>query len=557
MLQVLKLKNLAIVRSAEIEFSPGYNVITGETGAGKSILIDGLMLVLGERAERGVIRTGAEECVIEAVFDFSKASEEVRKFLEDRGISADDPVAVRRLLSARVTSKQTINGSLVNLSVLRELGRLVVDFHGPYEHQSLLDPGVQLLLLDRYGNLDSLRKRFSSLVQQYQDLKSRKRDLVQDERIYLQQLDYLRHQVEEIEKANVRPKEDEEIERAYNQARYAARISELGWEVTRLLGSEEGGVLATLSRVGRILREIKGLDQSATGLVEDHGILMEQLSEFIRQLERYLEGVQFDPARFAALEERYNLLNLLKKKYGPTLENVLESLEGARKRLWELESREERLKELEQKLAELRCEIQRVGLELAKARKSIIPKLVEEVTNELQHLGFKHCKFDVRFESKSVVENDEGFSSTGFDIIEFMFSANPGEEPRSLRHVASSGELARVMLSLKTVLAACDQVPILVFDEVDANIGGETGLEVGRRLRELSRRHQVICITHLPQVAAFAERHFVVSKMIHGNQTEAVIELADDAKRVSELARMLGGQTETARKHARALLRLQ
>lgn len=559
MLSVLKITNLAVVSRAELEFCPGYNVISGETGAGKSILIEGLMLVLGERADRALVRAGTDSCTVEAVFRVPSNARAVTRFLAERGIELDagTDLCLRRVITATGASRQTINGSPVTVSVLAELGALLVDFHGPYEHQSLLKPAHQLALLDAYGELDELVNKFAELVRHRAGLLGQKRDLVVDERTYIQQLDYLRHQVREIEAARLTPGEDTQVEEAYSRTLHGARLAELAHALVRLLAEDETSVQTQLGQAGRLLREITSLDPGARTLTDLHAGLTEQLAELIRTARNYAESVEYDPAKLTELEQRLNLINTLKRKYGPGLDDVLAALASAKTRLAELESCQERLQALDRQLAAVESDLRKLGAELSAKRRAIAPEIVHKVTAELRQLGFKHCSFDIALEGTMPEALPEAVSESGFDKVEFAFSANPGEPARPLRAIASSGELARVMLALKTVLAAADQTPVLVFDEVDANIGGETGLAVGRKLSSVSRQHQVICITHLPQVAAFADRHFVVSKQVRAGHTEITVTVPDEAGRIEELARMLGGRSETATKHARTLLKMR
>lgn len=559
MLSVLKISNLAVISRVELEFCPGYNVISGETGAGKSILIEGLMLVLGERADRALVRTGAESCTVEAGFRLPGNARAITKFLAERGIELDSgtDLYLRRVVTAAGASRQTINGSPVSVSVLAELGTLLVDFHGPYEHQSLLKPAQQLALLDAYGELDELVTKFAELARHRAELLKQKRELAVDERTYLQQLDFLRHQVREIEAARLSPGEDTQVEEAYSRTLHGARLAELAHALVRLLADDETSIQTQLGQAGRLLREMANLDPGTRTLAQLHTAITDQLADLIRAARNYAESVEYDPAKLTELEQRLNLINTLKRKYGPGLDDVLAALASARTRLAELEGRQDRIQALERQLAALDSDLRRLGAELSAKRRAIAPDIAQKVLTELHQLGFKHCSFDITLQGNIPDTLPDAIAESGFDKVEFAFSANPGEPARPLRAIASSGELARVMLALKTVLAAADQTPVLVFDEVDANIGGETGLAVGRKLSSIARKHQVICITHLPQVAAFADRHFVVSKQVRAGHTEITVTVPDEAGRIEELARMLGGRSETATKHAKALLKLR
>lgn len=558
MLSTLRIKNLALAADLTIDFQPGLNVITGETGAGKSVLIGALNLVLGERADRNSIRGGADRCVVEAVFDVSSLESRLQPFFEDNGIEPCEgsQLVLKRSFSAAGANRQFVNGSPATVSALGKLGQWLVDIHGPHDHQSLLNPGKQLEILDAFGGLTAQRRHFTGLLARHAALRKQRADLVIDEQTCAHQLDLLRFQTHEIEAAQLRQGEDMEIEREHSRASNAARLLELSQTALKLLAEEETSLLERAGALGRLLKELSKIDAASTPISDLHSRSVETLSELQLELSRYSEKVEIEPARLATLEERLNLLQSLKRKYGPTLSQIVAFGEQARRKLAALEQRDSELERIDADLATIGGEMLRAGNQLTIQRRKLIPQLNKAVQRELSALGFKQSHFEVDLitVSDSAFASSQ-FSADGLDSAEFQFAPNPGEPRRPLRAIASSGELARVMLALKTVLAQVDEIPVLVFDEVDANIGGETAHAVGEKMSQIGRKRQVLCITHLAQVAAHGAAHYVVTKHLKSGRTYSDIALLGHGERVPELARMLGGQTEAATKHAQALLK--
>ena len=599
MLTTLRIKNLALVPDLTLELQPGCNVITGETGAGKSIIIGALNLVLGERADRSLIRTGSDSCSVDAVFDVTElqvnqrgtpasgtarrgsdskhavpeagAPSQLGKFLEENGLEPCEAnqLVLKRTFTAGGTNRQFVNGSATTLNVLAAIGEWLVDMHGPHDHQSLLHPARQLAILDAFGSLEKEREAFGELVQRRAALESEKSALVVDEKTYAQQLDLLRFQVNEISSARLQPGEDEGVEEKFQRASNAAKLLQLSRTALDALDGNDPSLLTQAGAVGRTLQELRRVDAGADALVELHGQAASALRELQSELSRYAEKVDVDPAQLQQLEERLDLLHSLKRKYGATLAEVIAFGDDAKRRLESLEQRDGELARLNGELQKIDAELLRAGKDLSAKRRKVIPQLAKAVGKQLDDLGFKQSKFDVAIradsvgdevtslkskESQSLLTSAPTLRQTGFDEIEFQFAPNPGEPAKPLRAIASSGEMARVMLALKTVLAVEDEIPVLIFDEVDANIGGETANAVGEKMKQIAARRQVLCITHLPQVAAPADAHYVVTKQIKDGRTISGIELLGKKERVTELARMLGGQSDAARKHAEALL---
>lgn len=547
MLELLRIRNLAVLEDVSWEPGTGMNAVTGETGAGKSILIDALLLLLGERADKGAIRAGADQASVEAVFTFGPDRESL---LGELGLepSGEGKLFLKRTVSAS-GSRQWVNGSPATLQSLRRLGEELIDFHGPHDHQSLLKLEAQRAALDAFARAEGASQAYRAA---YQAWRQAERELVElregGAEDWTARLDLLNFQIGEIEAAQLRPEEEEEVEQAYHAAAGARRILELGASARLLLDEGGADVLTQLSQVQRALNEWSRLDTRAGELLAMNEGLIAQAKELVAAIGEQMDRIELDQERLGELEARLNVLQDLKRKYGPTLAAVLQKLEALRQERDKLTSRESRMAALEAEMSRRWAEVKSAGEALSQARRKAAPPLGKVMAEELRELGFKKAAFEVRVEPLAEPGPD------GLDRVEFFFASNPGESPKSLRAIASSGEMARVMLAVKTVLAAGDRVPVLIFDEVDANVGGETAVVVGRKLRGLASRHQVFCITHLPQVAAAAHHHVRVEKLVRGDRTFASVEAIEGGARVDELARMLGGKREASRKLAAELM---
>ena len=556
MLTTLRIKNLAIVADLTLELQSGCNVLTGETGAGKSIVIGALNLVLGERADRTLIRSGSDSCSVEAVFAVAKLKAPLKDFLEENGLEPceEDQLVLKRTFTSAGANRQFVNGSPTTLAALATIGEWLVDIHGPHEHQSLLHAPSQLAILDAFGGLQKERETFGGLVRQRAALAEEKSALIVDEKTYAQQLDLLRFQVAEITTAKFQPDEEEAVAQEYQRASNAAKLLQLSQTALEALSESESSLLTQAGVVGRTLQELQRVDAGAAPVLTLHEQAVGSLRELQAELSRYVDKVDLNPERLQELEERLNLIHSLKRKFGATLAEVIAFGEAAREKLQNLEQRDAALVRLNAALAKLDNEISRAGKDLSAKRKKVIPQLNKAVSRQLEDLGFQQSKFGVQLSTLDSSDHASRCTLHGLDTVEFQFAPNPGEPAKPLRAIASSGELARVMLALKTVLAAEDEIPVLVFDEVDANVGGETANAVGEKMRTIAAKRQVLCISHLPQVAAAASAHYVVTKLLKEGRTVSEIRLLDKQERVRELTRMLGGQTAAARKHAEALL---
>jgi len=552
-LGTLRIKNLALVTDLTLGLRPGYNAITGETGAGKSIIIGALNLLLGGRADRALIRAGCDSCSVEAVLEGGERRPGLDRFLEENGLEpcAGGELILKRVFTAAGANRQFINGSPATLQALAALGRELVDMHGPHDHQSLLDPARQRDILDAFAGLGGLRGQFAVLAGRARELEAEKAALIVDEREYARQLELLRFQAGEISAARMQADEEARLEQEFQRAGNAARLLELSQAALNLLSEQDRCLLAQAGELGRTLQALQRIDAGAQSLLPAHEQAAAAWRELQSGLRRYADAIDLDPGRLRQLEERLDLIHSLKRKYGGTLEEVIAFGAEAGRKLQQLEQREAELARLNQEREKLEGELWKAGRELSAQRRKAVPRLAKSAMKQLRDLGFAQARFDI---SVNTTDSLPARSACGLDDIDFQFAPNPGEPARPLRAIASSGEMSRVMLALKTVLAEEDAIPVLVFDEIDANVGGATAAAVGEKMRHIARRRQVICITHLPAVAAAAETHFVVAKRVEGGRTVSEITLLDEAGRAGEIARMLGGQTEAARRHAEALL---
>jgi DNA repair protein RecN (Recombination protein N) len=561
MLTTLRIKNLALVDDLILEMRPGLNIITGETGAGKSIIIGALNLILGQRADRSLMRAGAEQCVIEAVFELGDLERTIEPMLEESGIEPCEQgqLFLKRTLRSSGANRQFINGSPTTLEVLDQLGDYLVDMHGPHDHQSLLDGVRQLEILDAFGKLQPLREAFAEHWKALHQLEAQKSSLIIDDQTYRRELELLRHQVKEISQAGLLLDQAEELESQYERHLHASRLMELSQGTLSLINDQEGSLWDLIGSIGRALDQIRTLDNSCQAMDEVHQELVNQVSELEQALSQYVDRLDLDPATLQELEGQMASLQSLRRKYGPEIQDVIRFGKEAALRLEELESRQETLAHLDADIQKVTKLLLHAGQQLTQARSQVIPSLKEAIEAQLVDLGFRQSLFDVQIHTQELHSAQGAIqaSAHGMDRIDFQFGPNPGEPMRPLRMIASSGEMARVMLALKTVLAEQDQVPLLVFDEVDANVGGATGRVVGLKMKQIGKHRQVISITHLPTVAACATNHYRVTKEIHEGRSTSLIAYLSADQRVEEIARMLGSDDAAALRHAKAMLKEQ
>ncbi len=548
MLQSLYVENLAIIDRLEVEFQPGLNVLTGETGAGKSILLDALGLVLGDRADPTLIRAGADRLKVSAVFLPPPSVE-----LADLGIELEDgALYLYREVQAGGRSLARVNGQPVPLGTLKALGERLVDLHGQHEHQSLLKPSQHLELLDRWLGEPALhlRARVRDAVQRLRSLQNELQELIAREREREQMLDLYRFQVEEIRAAELTPDEEEHLLTEERRLTHAERLLSLaGAAYEWLMG--EGSAYDLAASASRNLTEICRIDPSMSATQEQLESALALLEEVAHTLRQYTETVEYDPERLEQVIARLELIKRLKRKYGDTIEAILAYANEAEQKLQALEHQSERREAMEQELTEAQAEAEQLCAQLSELRRAGAERFAQAVQGHLRELAMERALFEVAVTPKPM-------DSSGVDAIEFLFSANPGEPPRPLNKIASGGEMSRVMLALKAVLADASPVPTLVFDEIDAGLGGRTAYYVGEKLAHLAEHFQILCITHLPQIASRAGTHFLIEKYVEGERTRVSITPLTGEARVAEIARMLAGEaTETALQHARELLQKQ
>jgi DNA repair protein RecN (Recombination protein N) len=547
MLTLLKIRNLALVDELVWELGPGLIGVTGETGAGKSIIVGALKLVLGERADKSLIRTGEEACSVEAVFELNDPGE-INAILTDGGLEpCDDTQLIIRRVIGQTANRQFVNDSPVTLALLKRLGEHLVDLHGPHDHQSLLSAERQLAMLDAYAGAASTHAGYRRIYQEWRAKTTELEDLRHAENASEQELELLRYQLQEIDAANLQPADEQELDDRWRRASNASRLLESAAAATTALNGESG-ILDRLAELQRLVRDLEKLDPS----IRDHTASLEtatlELQDLERNLADYAEALDIDPAAAAALEERVNLLESLKRKYGPTLAAVLARRDAAANRLDTIENRGEKLAVLERELSTCRAALDTAGKTLTAIRRKAAPRLAREISGQLKDLGFQQASFEAPLRPLGEP------TAQGLESLEFQFGPNPGEPLLPLRQIASSGEISRVMLAVKSALAEQDATPLMVFDEIDANVGGEVARAVGRKMAALGTRHQVVAITHFPQVAATATHHFVVEKEVAGGRTRSRLFPVTGETRIRELVRMLGGGGEQARAMAASLL---
>jgi len=552
MLSELRIRNFALIDRLSVRLGPGLNVLTGETGAGKSIIVGALSLLLGERASADVVRAGEDKASVEGVFDVA-ARDDVARILDERGIDPDEDgvLVLKREVAAAGRNRAWVNGSPTTAAVLGELGRALVDLHGQHEHQTLLKRDEQRAILDAYGGhgdlLSAVREAHRQAVALRRDiseLDTRRRDAAQ-------RADFLRFQADEIEAASLKPGEEEEME---DEARRLSHSEELQALSGGLADAVSGSERALLHEVGSLRRQIDSLvriDPAQEEVRELYDTVYYSLQELGERMERYSSTIEHDPRRLEEIRRRQDLVFRLKSKYGQTLDEVIEVGRRARAELDLVEGAEWELGGLKKKLAAAEEALAAAAASLTAAREAAMKRLSAEVSAVLPELGMSNGAV---FRAERVPLAQAG--AFGAEEVEFRVSLNRGFEPKVLSHVASGGEMSRIMLALKTILARLDSVPTLVFDEVDAGIGGRVGLQVGDKMREVAGTHQVFAITHLPQIASRAHVHLLVRKGERDGRTTTEVTPLESADRVQEIARMLGGDPESAvsLEHARELL---
>jgi len=549
----LAIHNFAIIRDLEICFNAGFNVLSGETGAGKSILVGALNLVLGARASSEMIRTGAGEASVEAGMLVPPGSQ-CGQYLDQWGIESGPELIVRRSIARSGRNRVFINDQAASVQQLQQLSPLLISISGQHEHQRLLDPDTHLGLLDSFATLDWICSEVREIHSAWQEKRDALAQMKRARERKAAEMDFLRFQIGELEAAKLQPDEDTELDLERKVLKNAATLTSASQTALNALYSDKGSILERLSEVDKILGSIFTVDESQKGLAEYLQQARINLDELTHALRQYAQRIVFDPQRLAVVEDRLALLGRLGKKYGRGANEMSARLEELREMAGRSEESNLREEELEKEVESLRLAyLDKAGV-LSLKRNEAAVRLSTEVTSSLAGLDMPHARFGTHFYNRD--EDSPLFSPTGLDRIEFLLSANPGEDLKPLVKVASGGELSRLLLALKTLASRKEEAETLVFDEVDAGIGGRTAELVGVQLKKLSERHQVVCITHLPQIACYGKWHYLVKKQAGGNETATTIRMLTEPERSEELARMLGGISISAkvREHARELL---
>ena len=556
MLIELRIENFAIIQNLQLQFIDGLVVFTGETGAGKSIILDALEAVLGGRAETSTIRTGADRAQVEAVFRLEPSIKPaVHKLLEAEAL-LDDPdyITLSREIQHEARNTARINGRIVTATLQREIGGYLVDIHGQSEHLSLLRVRNHLDLLDNFADVDEILSDYRKSYSELQDIRKSLNLLRQDEQDKARRVDMLTFQIQEIETAKLKPGDEEELRQERTRLANAESLAKYSQNAMMLI--EEGtpevpSISELLGEVVEALRSLSRIDGSTESFYERGESSLAGLQDLALDLQNYGENIEFNPRLLNRVEERIDLINNLKRKYGNSIEEILAFCDRARKELESITHAEERIEVLEEQEIKLLAQLSEKAKKLSRKRKEAADKLGRAVESELEDLRMANARFEVSMEKRM----DEAglpmgggervaFDATGFDRVEFLVESNPGEGLKPLVKVASGGETSRLMLALKNVLAKADQVPTLIFDEIDQGIGGRVGVVVGEKLWNLSYQHQVMCITHLPQLAAFGDQHYKVTKEVMDGRTHTEALLIQGVERQNELAQMLGPVSE-------------
>lgn len=556
MLLDLKVKNFALIEKLEINFKKGLNVLTGETGAGKSIIIGALEMLLGGRASREVIRSGKEKAYIEAVYEPEKL-DLINKKLKEYGIEPEEDILLlSREIKRTGRNRSRINGQLATLTMVSNVSSYLVDIHGQHEHQSLLDVKLHLDFLDDFigKKIISLKEKVNDKYKQIKNINNRLQEMKIDEGEKARELDLLDFQINEIEKANLKTGEFEKLEKEYKKLSNAEDIFATTGMIYNDINGDDFNNNGILDKIGHYMTELDSLKEYDDKIDKFHSQMENiyySLQDLGYEIREYNENLDFNKKRLKEIEDRLDTINNLKKKYGESIEEILKYNQKMKKKRDELVSQEELIKELKEKRKSIKTEYYKKAEKLSEIRKNYAKKLEEKIKDELTDLAMEDVLFKVRFEEKEL-------ASDGIDEIEFMISPNPGEDLKPLAKIASGGELSRIMLAFKKIIAEIDKVDTLIFDEVDSGVGGKTAQKMAEKLAVIGSKRQVICITHLPQIASMGDNHFYINKTAKNGKTYTNINKLDGEEKPKELARMLGGvkMTDTTLEHAEEMIKL-
>lgn len=553
MLIQLNIKDFAIIDSLQVSFGKGLNILTGETGAGKSIIVDAVKLILGDRASQDDIRSSKDEAVVEAMFD--AASLDIAGILESAGLPNEENLIIKRVINRSGKNRIFINSSMANLSALEDIGSRIIDIYGQHDHQSLTKYEEHIDILDSFAGLMALRGDVAKAYREFSSIKSELDNLTTDSQRLLEKQDFLSFQSKEIGEAALKTGEDEELKKEKEKLANAEKLFEAANSGYDSLYASSGSMLERLAQILNKLKDASKFDEELKPVIENMESAVCQIEDAATSLRDYTQGISFEPQRLEEADNRLDLINKLKKKYGATIEAILKKKEEVDRELDNIIHHDERIAELKEAVEKVKENALKLSKKLSEKRIDSAKLLKKKIEEELSDLNMKKTIFEVHIEKNKDINGDFILGEKGIDRVEFFISPNIGEEPKPLSKIASGGELSRIMLAIKRITAT-GKIPVLIFDEVDSGIGGGTAEVVGKKLKEVSKNHQVLCITHLPQIAAYADAHYSVTKEVRGGRTVAGIKELKADERISELSRMLGGVkiTSKAKEHAIEML---
>ena len=549
MISHLTIKNFGLFDHITIDFSGGLNILTGETGAGKSILIDGLRYALGERLDPSQIRDPQQPCAVEAVFEISKNLvndyEALLEFLPEKETS----LIINRAYLPDGRNRAKINGLSVTLTQLKELGNHLLDFHGPHDHQMLLSSDAHLSMLDRLSDIDALKNEYSEIYRKYLELSREQEKLKELSSSRERDIEILKHQIRELEQVPLEEEKYTELLEKQSRLNNSEKLYERAGQLINTLENDESGISQAITKAFPYTRLLNNIDPATSVLTENLSHIQEKSDEILSYLRSYLENLSFEPQEANEINKFCDTYIELKRKYGPSLEEVRKFYQSAKEKYDTLVNFEINSNELNEKINSLKKELRQIAQKITKKRKATADGLKETIEKELKELGIMHARFECKIEKAEL-------NPDGQDRVIFYISPNAGEDLKPLAEIVSSGEAARLMLALKKALIKVDPIPVLIFDEIDAQIGGRLGTITGKKLKELSADRQVILITHLPQIASFADTHFKIYKKVENNRTTTAIEELDAGTKIKEIAKMMSGEKESAiaLTHAREML---
>jgi len=560
MLNELSISNFALIDEITIKFDEGLNIFTGTTGVGKSLIIGALNFLLGSRTTNDIARTNTKDVSVSGLF-FIK-SNQIRQSIKEHIDNIDDEeIIIQRNLDQKGRNRCKLNNQPITVSLLKKIGELLVNIHGQHEHESLTNnPLQQLSILDSYGKLDDLRREYSSIYRNALEKGKLLHSLNDKQSERKKQIDLYHYEINDIESSRLQPKEDESLEEERYILANSVKIQNVLSLCSSSLYESDNSIIDGLKDIANELSKIMGIDKGFENTIEVCSQTIYQLEDIANTLRNDVEKYDYDPQRLEQIEERIETIRSLKRKYGDSIENILSNGEHAKVKLEKLLKDNEDTEIIEKELKQLKNAVMNTGKTLTQHRKKTGKKLSTLIKKELMDLGFANGRFDIIVSTLDNTDSGqtkiEDVNCSGFDNIEFMFSSNPGEELKPLRKIASGGEISRIMLALKRHLALADQTPVLIFDEIDANIGGRMGRIIGEKLRLVAQSHQVICITHLPQIASYAEQHFKVNKTVKSNKTFVTIDNLSSKEQLEEIAEMIRGteKTDVTRKQAKEML---